>query len=86
MSRLSVFKSVNDVWLAIDRGQTVYCHNKSYKVYVESNIGNDETRKTPSRMFSDRNGQLLSVRCISNYFGSVISESDLNNLFIESED
>lgn len=33
--------------------------------------------------FSNRDGKSLRVTCVSNYFGSLLSEADLNQLFIK---
>lgn len=75
------FKSIDEVWSALDAGQTVYWGNESYKVYIEPDYLPQVTAVHKGRKFSARNGQLLSVRCISNYFGSIITPQCLGNLF-----
>lgn len=82
MSKLKgSFKTIADVWAAIDSGETVYCGSESYRVYVESDLTPEITEKHEGRRFSARNGRLLSVRCVSNYFGSIIYPQDLTELF-----
>lgn len=76
------FKTIQDVWTAIDQGRTVYWSNKSYKVFVETDNEPERTQEYSPRLLVERNGQLLSVRCISNYFGSILHESDLGSLFV----
>lgn len=82
---MNQFKNVEDVWTAIDQGKTIYCSNKSYKIFIEPNIGSEENIKCEARMFSSRDGFMLSVRCIENYFGSVLHKSDLFHLFTDDE-
>ena len=76
-------KNIELVWALIQNGTTVYCSNKSYKVYVEENIGCADHVNSAARQYSTKNGNLLSVRCIANYFGSIIRENDLSELFTE---
>lgn len=82
------FKTIDQVWEALDSGKTVYFNNESYKIYIERNPKTISGEKNPyysseSRSFSTRNEEMLAVRCISNHFGSVISPSDLSHLFIK---
>lgn len=77
------FKTVDDIWNAIDKGKTIFWCNENYKVFVEDNIGSAETTECDVRQYSARNGKMLSIRCISNYFGSVISKGDLPKLFVK---
>lgn len=80
--RKGTFKTVKAVWKALDAGHTVYWTNRAYKIFVETNDGDAETRRAPCRMFSARGNKILCVRCIENYFGSVLDSSELGQLFI----
>jgi hypothetical protein len=81
------FETVEQVWKAIDEGKTIYWGNTAYKVYVEENIGNEDQKNCAPRAFSRRidskGDNVLSVRCIENYFGSVISPNCLGSLFLK---
>jgi hypothetical protein len=80
----SQFKNVDQVWEAINQGETVYWKNKAYKIYVEENSKNGFFYSSEARQFSTRNEQMLSVRCIENYFGSVLSPNEISELFVEA--
>jgi hypothetical protein len=73
-----VFNTFDDVWNALDAGQTVYWYNTSYKITIEP------CQKTTNRE-TERNGKVLRVTCVSNYFGSLLKECELSNLFIEDD-
>jgi hypothetical protein len=75
--------SLDQVWTLVDQGVDVYWSSKSYKVYVEVDVMPDRTLIHAGRSFASRDGRILSVRCIDNYFGSIISPSDLSKLFTE---
>ena len=78
--------TIEQVWKALDEGKTVYWKNEGYKVFIEdiSRPGSD-AGKFQIAHFSHRNGKMLAVRYISNYFGSIIHESDLSNLFVKGQ-
>jgi hypothetical protein len=75
-------KTIQQVWELLDKGETVYWKNTSYKVYISPQIENNEYQ---TNNFSNRNGMILSIRCISNYFGSIIEEKELPTLFTKKE-
>lgn len=70
------FKTIDQVWDAIESGQEVFWSNESYHLTVE-----DAQDYNPD--FTKRNGKVLRVTCISNYFGSLLCENELSNLFIK---
>ena len=76
MKNKGEFKTTSDVWDSINKGHTVFYMNTSFKVYVE------DSTTAPNRIFSDRNGKLLSVRCIGNQCGSAMRPGDIAELFI----
>lgn len=78
---MNQFTTIEQVWQAIDKGLTVYWSNTAYKVYIEPNPKSSPYYNSINRQYSTRNEQLLSIRCISNYFGSIIHESELSQLF-----
>lgn len=80
------FKTIQDVWAAVDAGLTVYWTSTSNKVFVVDNVGDEKQKNVPCRLYSARNGKILDVRCISNYFGSVISPEFLSGLFVDERE
>ena len=80
---MTQFKTIQDVWAALDQNETIYWHNKSYKVFIEQDLSPDRTVSYKPRQLIERNGQLLTIRCIKNYFGSILHESELSSLFSE---
>ena len=81
---MSKFTTIEHVWSAIDQGRTVYWTNTSYKIYIEE-IYNERVSEYQKSHHTHRDGKCLSVRCISNYFGSLLSESEIKNLFTTEE-
>lgn len=75
------FKTVDEVHRALDEGKTVYAHNTAYKVYRNADILPERTKMSAPRQYSLRNNTILEVRCIENYFGSIMEPSDLHTLF-----
>ncbi len=78
---MSQFKTIEDVWAAVDKGETVYWSNTAYKVYVEPDNSPETTKIYAPRKYVERNGKLLSIRCIENYFGGIIGRDELSKLF-----
>lgn len=77
------FKSLDQVWAAIDAGKTVYWSNKAYALTVEDSMlqwRQDNGFEVP---FSNRDGKCLRVTRISNYFGSLLLEFEIKKLFTE---
>ena len=80
---MTQFKTIQDVWAALDQNETIYWHNKSYKVFIEQDLSPDITASYGPRYRISRNGQLLTIRCIENYFGSILHENEISSLFTE---
>ena len=70
--------AISKLWAALDAGETVYWSNTSYKIYISDAIPGNAFQESH---FTYRNGKVLSARCISNYFGSLLNESDMGSLF-----
>jgi hypothetical protein len=79
------FSTVEQIHGALDQGLTVYWTNTAYKVYRTADAMPHITAKHEGRQFSLRNGMLLEVRCIENYFGGILNPSDVSALFVQSE-
>lgn len=75
-----MFKTIEQVWKALESSKIVYWSNQGYKVYISEALQDNDYQRNH---FSFKNGKVLSVRCIDNYFGSLINESDLSTLFVE---
>ena len=71
------FKTMNDVWMAIYSGKTIYWSSMSYRVLVS------EDPCPEKKMSSNRGVHSLRVTCMSNWFGSRLDESELGALFTE---
>ena len=74
------FKTINEVWAAIDSGKSVFWEHTGYKVIVEHA---DQTNEYQSNHFTNRDGKVLSIRCLENYFGGLMDEKELSALFVE---
>jgi hypothetical protein len=75
----SQFKTISEVWAAIDSGKPVYWGNKGYRVLpVDHDNENSPT-------FTLKNGKLLRVTFTANWFGSLLQPSELGQLFTEEE-
>jgi hypothetical protein len=70
------FKTVSQVWSAIDSGKKVYWIHKGYQVLVE----NDSYPEL--KLYSNRGKQMLRVTCLENWFGSRLDKTELSQLFI----
>lgn len=68
--------TIQELWEKIERGETVFWANEGYKVYTEEAFCEHQKQH-----FSHKNGKVLSVRFIENYFGGLIHESELTELF-----
>lgn len=68
------FKTIDEVWTAIDNGETVYWRNESYQLTIENARPN-------FKAFTIRNDKCLRVTCMSNWFGSLLEEKEITNLF-----
>ena len=73
-----MFKTIADVWHAIDQDIPVYWCHKGYQVLINKDSCPEK------KLSSNRGSQCLRVTCIKNWFGSRLSESDLSNLFTET--
>lgn len=71
---------VESLWNALDAGKTVHWGNDSYKIYISDAIPGNAFQESH---FTYREGKVLSARCISNYFGSLLHESDVGSLYIK---
>lgn len=71
------FKTIQDVWNAIEDGKEIFWHHEGYKVIVE------EPNNPNYKPENIRRGKVLTVRCLDNWFGSLLSEYDLPNLYIK---
>lgn len=72
----SQFKTIEQVWKAIDEGKTIYWSSSAYTLTIEPSSPNFDK-------FSERNNKVLRVTCTANYFGSLLRENDLSNLYIK---
>ncbi len=80
MVKMKQFNNITEVWNALDNGITINWSNDGYKVYIENAIVDNEYQ---AKHFTNRNGKVLSIRFIENYFGSLIDESELNKLYVK---
>ncbi len=76
-------KTVEQVWSLIDQGKTVCCVNDAYQLTVEDTLIDWRKRNGYEIPFSNRDGKCLRVTCVSNWFGSLLLESELKNLYVK---
>ncbi len=74
---MAKFKTIEQVWEAVEAGQVIYWVNKSYQVIAELDSVPHEN------LYSQKNGRMLRVTCMSNWFGSRITPNCLDSLFVE---
>ena len=67
------YSNIQEVWSDLDQGTEIFWTHEGYKVY--------QTPSYDKNHFSVKNGQILSVRYIETYWGSLIVESDIEKLF-----
>lgn len=70
-------KTIQEVWQAIMNGKPVYWHHEGYRITLVDARGDYQEKH-----FTYRNGFVLRVTCTSNWFGSLLEESELGNLFV----
>lgn len=79
------FKTIEEVWNAIDAGKTICCSSEAYELVQVDTMHawrKEQGFKTP---FSNRGDKSLRVTCMSNWFGSLLEENELANLFVKGE-
>lgn len=72
------YETIEQVWSDIDSGKTIFWSNELYKVIPETIIKDNSFQENH---FTRKGNTLLSVRCIENYFGSVMDKTDLRGLY-----
>jgi hypothetical protein len=77
------FKTIDQVWNALDQGLTVCWASKAYEITIESSEIEWRQRQNFAIPFSNRDGKCLRVTCVSNWFGSLLCENELSNLFLK---
>ncbi len=76
------FQNIREVWETLDQGITIYWSSTAYKLTVEDiRTGRPEDKEYWNRHFSFRNGKVLRVTYISNWYGSLLNESEIKFLF-----
>lgn len=73
------FKTLAEIWAAIDAGRTVYWHSPTYQVLPEPD-------SVPHKhLYSERDGIMLRVTCLSNWFGSRLEATEIGSCYVETE-
>lgn len=78
------FKTLDQVWNAIDQGLTVYWASDAYQLTIETVDPDYRIRMGWGPTFSQRDTKALRVTCISNWFGSFLDPNELGNLYVKS--
>ena len=68
--------TLNDIRDALDRGLEVCWGNESYEVHYVDQFEHCND-------YSLKDGKLIRITCKSNYFGSLINESDIGSCFLK---
>lgn len=82
---MTKFKTLDDIWAAIENGKTVYWQNRCYKLTVEDSQLQWRKENGMPIPWTNKNGRCLRVTCTKNYFGSLLLESEVKNLFTVGE-
>lgn len=75
------FKTIGQVWAAIDAGKTVYWASDAYQLTLEPSNLEWRARCKFAVPFSNRGETSLRVTCTSNWFGSLLTENELGQLY-----
>jgi hypothetical protein len=77
--------TIDQIHEAIQNNKTVYWVNTSYKLVQEVILTNSDgsLNEYQAKHFTRRGDKLLAVRCISNWFGGLLSETELVQCFIQ---
>lgn len=78
---MNQFKTIEQVWTALDKGLTIYWASDAYKLTIEETLIDWRKQQGFHIPFSNRDGQCLRVTCISNWFGSLLDQNELNRLY-----
>lgn len=76
-------KNLDQVWMAMDDGKTVYWTSDAYKLIVVPSDLSWREHNGFEVPFSNRCGHSLRVTCISNYFGSLLLENEIPQLYVK---
>jgi hypothetical protein len=74
---MKTYTSIEEIYKDLNKGIKVYWSNESYQVFIEDDPCPEKN------MFSHNKGKMLRVTCVSNWFGSRITETDILNCFSE---
>lgn len=77
------FKTIEQVWQAIDEGKTVYWSSDAYQLTIEPVNREWRERNGFDLPFSTRGEECLRVTCMSNWFGSLLLENEMSNLYLK---
>lgn len=68
------YRTIEEVWDGIKKGKTIYWNNDGYQLTIEPyHEGNSE--------FTRQGDKVLRITYIENYFGSLLEEKELGNLY-----
>ena len=68
--------SIKEIHTELENGKTVNWENSLYELkYVDCEESN------PYGKFSFKNGKAIRITCISNWFGSLMTENDLKKCY-----
>ncbi len=68
------FKSLEEIKAALLNGEEVYWSSALYEVHFVDNVDTHN-------QYSRTNDKLIRVSCVTNYFGSLLQESEINSCF-----
>jgi hypothetical protein len=72
--------TIEKIHEALESGKTVNWVNPLYELrYVNESEENEYTKPTL------KNGKAIRITCVTNYFGSLLRESEFNKCFIKKD-
>lgn len=75
------FTNIEQVWSAIDRGLIIYWSSDAYQLTIEDSMLDWRKRQGFNIPFSNRDDKCLRVTCMSNWFGSLLTQDELSQLY-----
>lgn len=75
------FKTIEQVWNALDQNKTIYWSSDAYALTIESSRLDWRKERGLNIPISNRDGKCIRVTCTANYFGSLLEPSELIHLY-----
>ena len=78
------YNNIDRVWEAIEAGHTICWSSDAYQLTIEPVNREWRKRQGFALPFSTKGEFCLRVTCMSNWFGSLLEESELSKLYVKN--